>query len=468
MSQLKATFSIRPTDVDAAYEVANAMMGDIVAKYPGYRQNRPPQPPAQAPHPAQAIPLNAANLQQQQQALNKQNQKIHNRSGSHSSRPPAAPTSAHAPSFPASTDNSVPHYFEPEPKVTQETLRLPPNKKPKVSASSTPQLGQATPGSNASPPLNKARSPEMKRQPTSDQIKIEDTRAVFACPELDCDSHFDGFENQAELEKHRLEEHIQPLLNPAQYALTEFATILGLEADGKPIKTETTDAPVAPKVAASTSQQTKPVIKPGATPTGTGLTPMDRQSSALGKASPAMPKDKVDVQQPPTTKEPAPIENLWQNASVNPMDLLQNFQGIDSAANGAISDMSVYRSITPNDTPESSKDGASEPNSDISENIDLTINLDILDDSWNPFGEMNDFNGLNGLNDIDEFLALNKVSVADEDMAMNMGMNPSGNMFDDLTNYDANQSWDDFGDANMLEKPFNFDTSGFSFNSDLL
>lgn len=50
--------------------------------------------------------------------------------------------------------------------------------------------------------------------------------------------------------------------------------------------------------------------------------------------------------------------------------------------------MNVYRAITPNDTPESSKDSASsEPNSDISEGVSLNLQVDMMGFGvWQPFG----------------------------------------------------------------------------------
>jgi len=81
----------------------------------------------------------------------------------------------------------------------------------------------------------------------------------------------------------------------------------------------------------------------------------------------------------------------WADATIDPLSIFQNFQALESRTGGAISDMNIYRSITPNDTPDSSKDGLSEPNSDNSDRVGFGINLDIFDDNWLPFGSDADF-----------------------------------------------------------------------------
>jgi len=238
------------------------------------------------------------------------------------------------------------------------------------------------------------------------------------------------------------EEHIKPLRNPTQYVLGELADMMGLEQDGT-VK----NIPVAnlPEVAAKTES----------TPAAVSLTLMNRQISAAGfKSSPANSKTpKLDESRENSQQSKnkqgeasypalATAEDLWANASINPQDLLHNFQGLETGAGGAISDMSIYRSITPNDTPESSKDGNSEPNSDITEGLDLNINLDIFDSDWVPYGP--------GVGD--ELLDLSKINVnPDDDWPQD---EESSQWF----------SWGDYADANMQSKPLDmgFDTSMFS------
>src|ERR1700728_3130447 len=83
MEKLKDVFSVKPSDVDQAYVLANNMMADVAKQYPNLSKSgaaingamQPVKPPpAKDVPPAQAVPLNAANLQQQQQALNQLNQ----------------------------------------------------------------------------------------------------------------------------------------------------------------------------------------------------------------------------------------------------------------------------------------------------------------------------------------------------------------------------------------------------------
>jgi hypothetical protein len=451
MEKLKDAFSVKPGDVDHAYVLANNMMADVAKQYPnlsksGAASNGAMQPvkppPAKDVSPAQAVPLNAANLQQQQQALNQTNQaKTHNRSNSRNA-PPAAPTSAHPPPFPVELPTSL----------TQDQLRLPRNKKQKQSATSTPVIGQQTPGSTTSQNI-KAGSPEIKAQQPPQPKEVE--KVSFFCSDISCDHHFaDGFEDEAALERHTQEEHVNPTRIPDQFALGELAVMLGLNPDGTAKETNT--APQQGAIAGSHSAS-----KAESIPSAAGLT-MDRQPSISGvKASPANSKSskttkpdeaKEASQQPKNGKGPESVkqvfmteENFWADAAVNPQDLLHNFRSSETGAGGAISDMNVYRSITPNDTPESSKDsGVSEPTSDISEGVDLSIGLDFFENDWRPFG----------VGDADDLLALSNINVnPDEDM---------GGMFnDDNSQY---VPWNDYMDQSMFDKGFSFDTSLFSIN----
>jgi hypothetical protein len=275
----------------------------------------------------------------------------------------------------------------------------------------------------------------------------KEEKVLFFCPENSCDHHFlDGFEDEQALEKHKEEEHINPLNNPPQFTQRELATMLRLDPDE--IAKQASN--VGPEAAAVTSSQSGQIsmAKADGTPAITAITLMDRQMSGTGaKASPAANKasktskpDEVKNSKPSEAAIPPPVaaEDLWANSSVNPQDLLHNFQGFETGAGGAISDMNVYRSITPNDTPESSKDGASEPTSDITEGLDLSINLEFADTEWNSFGP----------GDADDLLNFSKIRVNPED---------------DFLAYDENH-WSDFIDQSNFDKPFTFDTSGFSMN----
>jgi hypothetical protein len=458
MEKLRDAFSVNPSDVDQAYILANNMMADVAKQFPNLSKSgatingaaQPVKPPpAKDVPPAQAVPLNAANLQQQQQALNQSNQtKTHNRSNSRNA-PPAAPTSAHPPPFPVDLPTAL----------TQDQLRLPRNKKQKQSATSTPIIGQQTPGSTTSQPI-KPGSPEIKAQPISQPREIE--KVSFLCSDVSCDHHFmDGFEDEAALERHKLEEHINPTKKPDQHVLGELAVMLGLEPDGT-AKKQTNTAPQQGAMIGSQSTS-KTENLPGAV-----SVTVDRQASMNGvKASLENSKSskttkpgeaKEASQQPKNSKGPESMrqtfmmeEHLWADAAVNPQDLLHNFQSSETGAGGAISDMNVYRSITPNDTPESSKDsGVSEPTSDISEGVDLSIGLDFFDPDWQPFG-MGDADGLLGFSNIN----VNPDEKVDMDM---------GGMFGD----DSGQyvPWNEFMDPSMFDKSFTLDTSMFSMGTE--
>lgn len=431
-----------------------------------------------AAQPAQAqessVPLNAANLQQQQQQLDKAAQVSSNRN----SQVPAAPTSAQAPfSFaPSPHGAGLPMYNQKPPAVTQESLQLPARKKQKQN--NTPGAGQDTPGSTASPLLTKAISPEARRPHGSHN---KPGRATLVCPQINCDRHSAaaGFDKEEDRKRHIEEEHVKPLQDPLKFVEENLRSTMNLDAQGRPKTTlaPASDAATAPSPAvmikAGSKQGQTPNLKAASTPSGSAATPMmrqasmNRQSSSMGKnvsqanSKPqAVPKDSpvqnqkpVENRQGVATAQEVPAVDPWAN-TINPVDLFQQFSEFDSGTGLAISDMNVYRSITPNDTPESSKDGISEPNSDISDGVNLDINLDIFDDSWPAFG----------------------VSDAEAMGSMNMNMNMDMNMDDfvvtgeDLSMFEEEKpsfmmrSWDDV-DVGAFDQPFVMDTSLFSFDA---
>ncbi|KAK3898102.1 hypothetical protein C8A05DRAFT_38325 [Staphylotrichum tortipilum] len=63
---------------------------------------------------------------------------------------------------------------------------------------------------------------------------------------------------------------------------------------------------------------------------------------------------------------------------VDPQDLFQGYgRSLESVTGSFVPELGMNRSVTPNDTPESSKDsGMSEPNSDITEGTSLDIDLE--------------------------------------------------------------------------------------------
>ncbi|RDL40555.1 uncharacterized protein BP5553_00534 [Venustampulla echinocandica] len=472
MTQPKDTFSISTKEIEQGRNMLNGMVKDLSDRFPGLKKSDPtgaqaapasqPTVPATQAVPAPTVPLNAANLQEQQQQLNK----LHQRSNSRGSHAPAAPTSAQPP-FPFSAKSppdGVPAYIG-KSTVTQENLHLPARKKQKQN-NNAPVPAQGTPGSNASPQVSKGVAPEVKRQPAEAKPQ---PRTALCCSEPECDRHNVGFDSEEALRIHTQEEHIKPLEDPFQYAQQNLASTLGLDARGqskKPpvVSQDVAATPTAPKMATSVSRQGHtPNVKGGSTPAA--ATPMNRQvsmnrqGSAAGakSATPAKATPSKDGSARPTTdqkdasKQQAQppqemiIEDPWANATIDPHDLFQAFQTFESGAGGAISDMNVYRSITPNDTPESSKDGVSEPNSDISDGVGLDINLDIFEGSWMPFGP----------SETDTLFDMNSINFTKEDDVMMLEEQPS-----------LNFKWDDMIDPAALDKPFSFDTSLYSMNAD--
>jgi len=370
-----------------------------------------------------------------------------------------APTSSQPP-FPFTTPSphGAPSYIG-KSTITHNDLHLPVKKKQKQN-NRTPVPGQSTPGSNSSPQVTKPVSPEAKRQQA--EMKPQ-PKPSLCCPEAECDRHSFGFDNEEALRQHTQEEHIRPLENPIKYARDSLASALDLDAQGRPKKPPTsaiqesghTSASV--KMAASGSKQGQtPNIK-GETPTA--ATPMNRQVSMNRQGSAAGSKQKTVPQRETGSKSQAgqkdgnkeqasqpsqgaaPVDP-WANTTIDPHDLVQVFQPFESGSGGAISDMTVYRSITPNESPESSKDGVSEPNSDISDGVALDISLDIFDDKWMPFGP----------SESDALFDMNSFNASEEDLTMFADEQPIANF----------QSWDDMVDTSAFDKPFSIDTTLYS------
>jgi hypothetical protein len=134
---------------------------------------------------------------------------------------------------------------------------------------------------------------------------------------------------------------------------------------------------VAPSMSATTSRH-------GQTPANTAGTPapqdvsMKRSASALSKGAgfkvEATPKP-ADGKQMEAPLAPVAAVDPWAGGMINPQNLLANM-GFEPGMPNLLNDISMYRSLTPKDTPESIKDsGSSEPNSDISEGAALDIDV---------------------------------------------------------------------------------------------
>lgn len=433
---MKENFSITPAEIEGARRVLVTMIGDLSNMMPG-KMKRPdaPQPDsatASAPTPPQAgpastIPLNAANLQQQQKQLMN-----HQRAPSRGSNAPAAPTSTQPPfPFGGASPHGTPAYGNGKQSVTQADLKIPPRKKPKTGNNPSAELG--TPGSMASPSVNKTVSPEIRRQVIVD-TKQQPVKPMLCCSEPDCDRHKTGFENEEALKAHREEEHIKPLSNPLKYAQENLAAVLGLDPEG-----HQKSSLMGEKMVQSESRQ-------GQTPTIKAGTPMSRQDSMIRQGSStgkSSTKPQIEAAKLAATSQPTVIADSWANATIDPQELFAAFQGFETGAGGTISDLNVYRSITPNESPESNSTAVTDT-SDISDGVNLDINLELnFDESWMPFGG-SDINGLADLNNFD---------FGNEDMPIPLEDDQP------MANY---MSWDDM--QQEFNKPFEFDTSMYLMN----
>ncbi|KAF5501690.1 hypothetical protein CGCS363_v006477 [Colletotrichum siamense] len=439
----KAVFSIRPAEINEVRRLLETMARDCAnfqkkgAAPPQQQggQAAPNQANATPTQGGQPAPLSAANLEKQTQALNK----MHSRSNSKSGGPPAAPTTSQPPfSFGATSPHGQPTYAQPKPKVSRDNLTLPPRKKTKTDT--PPQPSQATP----SPQISKSGSPELKRQPAPEPKAPP--KPMFLCPEADCEMATTGLPSEQARQAHIQEEHVKPLEDPMKFMQENLALSLGLDVNGQ-VKME----PQAQLMGQNPSKQGQtPGSNPAATPMSRDAS-MQRTGSKVGGKQDTKPVIKMDGTPKLENKQPemggappAPMD-AWAN-TIDPASLFTNLGNFEMGAGGVISDMGVYRSLTPNDTPESSKDsGSSEPNSDISENANLDIDL-----NWQPV-------------DVDLLLDMNNINM---DGGLDSFPNGSGEfdalMLEEAMPVEQFPNWDEVNPD--FNKPFQFDNSLYSLD----
>src|SRR5579862_1134376 len=219
----RESFSITPDELDAAmarlkkyFEFVMAIIRNQSSKQQPRtapnQQQKPLQDPQQ-PAEDQTHPLNAANLQQHQQAFQTARQQSLQRH-SRGQQPPAAPTTSQPP-FPigAHSPQGVPQAYGPKSSFNMDALKLPPTKKRKGnqagndSAASTPVQPKTTPGSSGSPQVAKmTSSPENKKHSPPDNIRsAQETTPSYKCSIRECGFHVKGFLSLSELAKHRAE-----------------------------------------------------------------------------------------------------------------------------------------------------------------------------------------------------------------------------------------------------------------------
>lgn len=446
-------FTISPEELDASISKLHRYFKFVYQKMIEQKENngqdparqpQPSQPQAvQQPSQARMHPLNAENLQQQQQDLQMARKaSLQRHHSARDSRPPAAPTSAQPP-FPlgATSPHGVPQAYGPN-DLTQEKLNWPPAKKRKPnqqgSAASTPAQPLGTPGSAASPQLTKLASPEMQRQ-AGIKVDVEAT-STLKCPNDSCEYNTKGFTSQPELDRHindRHETKEPPIQDPLSWALESLAYGLGLDSNGKS-KSQIPDSKTTKRVGGAQNLQatpskqgetpkpkheagtpatrtTTPLVRP---PTQTGSSPAasllktpqttnmktpgpaasvakflpNRSGKGDSTATP-IPNARTSLQRAPT-----PPPDMWADSSIRPADLLQCFNGLHTLpVIGSFAHMQA--SLTPASTRSGSsssrgdkKDSPRE--SDISENDQLQISIAADEDPhWNPFGL---YDGLTG------------------------------------------------------------------------
>lgn len=395
MTGLKPVLTMGPQHLESYKTLLEGMYRDLKSIMPknNKQQGTPestPQPGATAATPtAQPAPLNAANLEKNTQALSK----MHQRSGSISDQPPPAPTTAQNRfSFSALSPHGQPSYAG-KPAVTQDNLHLPPahaRKKARTGANASPQAQV-----NMLRVGDKQPSPEMQKRQQLAEVKLQ-----FQCSEPGCDMHPMGFATDAALQTHMMEEHIKPRQDPEKFAIGSFADYLGLDVDGKPkVAIDNSNNVKSVPMASNLSRQGQ--NHPTAMPMARG-SPMIKQESSTGSQA----TDAFKSAASKAVRQPTAADMFFGN-TIDPQDLYHNMGLLESGGGGAISNMDVYRSITPNDTPESSKDSAlSEPNSDVSEGVGLNVYLDLGMDEWEPFGGTHFGNSMDPAMDAGDFPAM--------------------------------------------------------------
>lgn len=393
MSVLNETFSIRPAEIDTARAMLESMAKDLAASVWGrnmmktnnqqgnvqnqnsqlveqQQQQQPQQPQQQAPPPQQSqvpqpAPLNEANLAKNTQALNKKSQQSQ---GGKAGQTPVAPTTAQPPfPFGASSPHGNPSY--PGGKAKDMNLQIPPARKKQKITGQTPQ------GATPSPQISKKGSPELKRAPEPQAPP----KPVFLCKDPDCETSTVGFPSEQALQQHIEDEHTKPKADPMKFVQECLALSLGLEPDGS-LKKDANAQEVAPAMSVTNSKQGQTPATLGATPMSTDAS-MKRSMSSLGKAQEKAGAKNDAAAKAGDNKQAVPAMPVvamdpWANSSIDPQALMNNL-AMEPGMRNVISDLSLYRSLTPNDTPESMKDsGTSEPNSDISEGATLEIDVD--------------------------------------------------------------------------------------------
>lgn len=370
-------------------------------------QAKPGQQNQQQPQRDQTTPqLNAANLKIVEQQQRQQ-------------KAPPAPTATQPPfQLGGASPQGAPKYFPGAKTLTH--LSLPEKKRQKMD----PNSQTSTPASKQSPHISsgKGNSPELTRQAPPVVQK-----PTFRCKFHDCEYSMRGFDTQTELDTHVNHIHTK-IDDPVQFALDAMAEYVGVDPKTGQPKQDPAAMARGNKLASTTARPPPQPTKTGqtpnlpvsaATPAGQAAgTPMARVPTQTGfKGSPSTgllktPQTSAKVATPSTgapakatpsstTKlvhqEPEVQTKLEFETEVAPplvpVSLFDfSYDDINSVldANGPFTTLDMRdedsawalrsRPSSPLDTPDStSKDTPSTRQSDISENDNLHINLDIKD-----------------------------------------------------------------------------------------
>ncbi|KAK4662081.1 uncharacterized protein QC763_710460 [Podospora pseudopauciseta] len=432
---LRPVLTISPQELDQIQQMLKNMATDIKTycvpslglqnSWSQANGGTPTQRPAQAP-----TPLSQANLEKQTQAL----KQAQNRTAAKNVAAPAAPTTTQPPfSFGAhKSPAGNPEYLS-EPLLTRDGLQAPPaRKKPKTGANhSSPPAIQ--PGTGSLSPNVKAPSPVVSRK--QEPAK---TAPKFMCPEPGCEQMSVGFESEEALGMHKQEEHIRPFQDPVAFMRENMAAALKLDEQGRPVS--------APAMVGSLSKQGQtPMSKPDL-----AATPMSRDASMRRQGSAAGGRESTATPRMAASTPMAPMDEMWAGTTIDPQNLFAGLgPTIDATTGNMMHEFGTYRSITPNDTPEStaSKDsGVSEPNSDILEGTGLDINLTFQNFNEDVLMDMNRIN----MDSLD--------SLVDSDL-----YGPGGGFGGGQEAYQF--TFEDMTMGNDFSKPFQFDNSGYMMDA---
>ena len=386
--------------------------------------------------------LSAANLQSQQDAINKlRAENLQKSRPNNSNKAPDAPIATHAP-FPfgsRSPQGISPIYAPTKNELTQDKLCLPPKKKFKntnVASPSTPAQVQTPAPANKNSPFGKTESPDTQRPPAA---------PTFKCLVPNCENGAVGFPTKADLDKHVADVHepkepvIKDPLDAAAYAIESMRLALNLDENGrsKPLQEQNAEPMQAQAMKASLSAQGQSSIKQEAAtpmsrnPTQTGPSPSSNMlrtpQAAANIKTPASEAKSTgkDIKPVAPAKSPAvATPDPWANSHVKPEWFKQVFSEVADlnrpVSSSFIIDWLERNPFTPSTSPSSGVMSKGSPHkSDISANDELNINVksdDWLPPEWFDDGLPGDMAALNfdwdatfaGLEDEEEILANGK------------------------------------------------------------